>query len=43
VVTLDDPAVLQPQPERQLTMTTCWRLWADQFATRRPDVFESSA
>jgi sortase A len=43
VVTPDDSAVLQPQPDRQLTMTTCWPLWAGQFATRRLAIFASSA
>jgi sortase A len=39
VVTPDDSAVLQAQPDRQLTMTTCWPLWAGQFATRRLAIF----
>ena len=43
IVTPDDSAVLQPQPDRQLTMTTCWPLWAGQFANRRLAIFASAA
>jgi LPXTG-site transpeptidase (sortase) family protein len=43
VVTPDDSAVLQAQPDRQLTMTTCWPLWAGQFATRRLAIFARTA
>ena len=30
-----DVAVLQPAAERRLTMTTCYPLWAGEFATKR--------
>lgn len=43
VVTPEDTSVLQPQPDRQLTLTTCWPLWAGQFATRRLAIFARSA
>jgi sortase A len=43
IVTPDDTSVLEPQPDRQLTMTTCWPLWAGQFATRRLAIFASSS
>jgi sortase A len=43
IVTPDDSAVLRPQPDRQLTMTTCWPLWAGQFANRRLAIFASAA
>jgi sortase A len=43
VITPDDSSVLQPQPDRQLTMTTCWPLWAGQFANRRLAIFASAA
>ena len=43
VITPDDASVLQPQPDRQLTMTTCWPLWAGQFANRRLAIFASAA
>jgi sortase A len=43
VVTPDDTSVLRPEGDRQLTLTTCWPLWAGQFATRRLAVFASKA
>ncbi len=43
IVTADDTSVLRPQQDRQLTLTTCWPLWAGQFATRRLAVFASSS
>jgi sortase A len=43
IVTPDDTSVLSPQPDRQLTLTTCWPLWAGQFATRRLAVFASNS
>jgi sortase A len=43
IVTPDDTSVLQPRPDRQLTMTTCWPLWAGEFANRRLAVFASVA
>jgi sortase A len=43
IVTPDDTTVLRSQPDRQLTLTTCWPLWAGQFATRRLAVFASSS
>ncbi|MBJ7599801.1 MAG: hypothetical protein DLM67_01340 [Candidatus Nephthysia bennettiae] len=43
IVTPDDTSVLRSQPDRQLTLTTCWPLWAGQFATRRLAVFAASS
>jgi sortase A len=43
IVTADDTSVLRSQPDRQLTLTTCWPLWAGQFATRRLAVFAVSS
>ena len=43
VVTPQDTSVLRPETDRQLTLTTCWPLWAGQFATSRLAVFASSA
>jgi sortase A len=43
IVTPDDSSVLRPAPDRQLTMTTCWPLWAGQFANRRLVIFANSA
>lgn len=39
VVSPEDTWVLRPEPGRQLTLTTCWPLWAGQFATRRLAIF----
>lgn len=35
IVPADDTSVLQPAPGRQLALTTCWPLWAGEFATSR--------
>jgi sortase A len=43
IVTPDDSSVLQPRQDRQLTLTTCWPLWAAQFANRRLVIFARSA
>ena len=43
IVTPDDTSVLQPAQDRQLTLTTCWPLWAGEFATRRLAIFARSA
>jgi sortase A len=43
IVTPDDTTVLQPRQDRQLTLTTCWPLWAGQFANRRLAIFARSA
>jgi sortase A len=43
IVSADDTSVLRSQPDRQLTLTTCWPLWAGQFATRRLAVFAVSS
>jgi sortase A len=43
VVPPSDGSVLDPAPNRQLTLTTCWPLWAGQFATRRLVVFATAA
>jgi sortase A len=39
VVSPADTWVLRPEPDRQLTLTTCWPLWAGEFATRRLAIF----
>jgi sortase A len=39
IVSPTDTAVLAPAPDRQLTLTTCWPLWAGQLATRRLVIF----
>jgi sortase A len=39
IVSPADTGVLAPAPDRQLTLTTCWPLWAGQFATRRLVIF----
>ncbi len=39
VVSPDDLSVLHPVPGRQLTLTTCWPLWAGQFANQRLAIF----
>lgn len=41
VVSPADAWVLDPAPDRQLTLTTCWPVWAGEFATRRLAVFAS--
>jgi sortase A len=43
IVTPDDTSVLQARQDRQLTLTTCWPLWAGQFANRRLVIFARSA
>jgi sortase A len=35
IIAADDTSVLQPAPGRQLALTTCWPLWAGEFATSR--------
>jgi LPXTG-site transpeptidase (sortase) family protein len=39
VVGPDDRSVLADAPGRRLTLTTCWPLWAGQFATSRLAIF----
>jgi sortase A len=39
IVSPADAWVLRPEPDRQLTLTTCWPLWAGEFATRRLAIF----
>jgi sortase A len=39
IVSPDDRSVLADAPGRRLTLTTCWPLWAGQFATSRLAVF----
>jgi sortase A len=43
VVAPADSWVLAPVPDRQLTLTTCWPVWAGQFATQRLAIFAASA
>ncbi len=35
IVSPDDRSILVPTPAPQLTLTTCWPLWAGAFATQR--------
>jgi LPXTG-site transpeptidase (sortase) family protein len=39
IVSPTDAWVLRPEADRQLTLTTCWPLWAGEFATRRLAIF----
>ena len=39
IVSPGDTWVLRPEGGRQLTLTTCWPLWAGEFAIRRLAVF----
>jgi sortase A len=39
IVPADDRTVLAPTAGKQLTLTTCWPLWAGAFATRRLAIF----
>jgi sortase A len=39
VVSPDDRTVLADVPGRHLTLTTCWPLWAGQFASRRLAIY----
>ena len=39
IVSPADTSVLAPAPSHQVTLTTCWPLWAGQFATRRLVIF----
>jgi LPXTG-site transpeptidase (sortase) family protein len=39
IVLPGDTWVLRPEADRQLTLTTCWPLWAGEFATRRLAIF----
>jgi LPXTG-site transpeptidase (sortase) family protein len=39
IVSPGDAWVLLPEADRQLTLTTCWPLWAGEFATRRLAIF----
>lgn len=43
IVNPDDTSVLTSQPHPQLTLTTCWPLWAGQFARQRLAIFASAA
>lgn len=43
IVSAGDTSVLRPGPGRQLTLTTCWPLWAGEFATDRLAIFAGSA
>lgn len=42
VVSAGDTSVLLPEPGRQLTLTTCWPLWAGQLARDRLAIFAVS-
>jgi LPXTG-site transpeptidase (sortase) family protein len=39
IVSPSDGWVLRPEVDRQLTLTTCWPLWAGEFAMRRLAIF----
>jgi len=39
IVSPSDGWVLRPEADRQLTLTTCWPLWAGEFAMRRLAIF----
>lgn len=39
IVPADDRTVLRPSPGKQLTLTTCWPLWAGAFAQQRLAIF----
>jgi sortase A len=39
IVPADDRTVLAPTPGKQLTLTTCWPLWAGAFAQQRLAIF----
>jgi sortase A len=39
IVSPTDTSVLAPAADHQVTLTTCWPLWAGQFATRRLVIF----
>jgi sortase A len=43
IVAADNTSVLRPGPGRQLTLTTCWPLWAGEFARDRLAIFATSA
>jgi sortase A len=43
IVAADDTTVLRPEARRQLTLTTCWPLWAGEFARDRLAIFAASA
>ena len=43
VVAASDRTVLAPEDGRQVTLTTCWPLWAGQFATQRLAIFGHDA
>ena len=43
IVRPDDRSVLRPGPDRQLTLTTCWPLWAGELATRRLAILARAA
>src|SRR5438105_1913211 len=41
IVWPDDRTALAPKPGKQLTLTTCWPLWAGAFAQQRLAIFAS--
>jgi sortase A len=43
VVSPSDAGVLRPAADRQLTLTTCWPLWAGSLATQRLAIFARQA
>lgn len=43
IVPADDTSVLRAGTGRQLTLTTCWPLWAGEFARDRLAIFAASA
>ena len=42
IVAADDTSVLRPGAGRRLTLTTCWPLWAGEFARKRLAIFAAS-
>ena len=43
IVSAGDRSVLRPAPGRQLVLTTCWPLWAGEFARDRLAIFAADA
>ena len=43
IVSPSDTSVLTPEQDRQLTLTTCWPLWAGQVAQQRLAIFAATA
>ena len=43
IVSPGDTSVLKPEQDRQMTLTTCWPLWAGQLARQRLAIFAANA